>query len=221
MFKDLMQLPGILTSTATLACIRKYGTEILEWDPLIVRDVLEDDIGKVSQRLFDKVNCGLTILGTNGYTQRLEVFVPSNSVMSGRALTEGSMGLDDPHTLAWGVWEAKNLNGDIEIAGDPESDRFTEDIRFYTGRVLLDAGISEPPTWLSFAEFDPEVQQRISDNTPDPEFYLKRQTGLKNELNAYVSAMRNTLIAQLKLIDQHMPLRSYEGKTDQISPLFT
>ena len=103
---QLLRNPELFVSSAIAICIRKFGMEFLDWDPLVRRDTLKKALGvqKLPQKLFDKVNCGATLISTNGYTQRIEVFIPCNYVMSGRVLSESSMGLDDPYTLAWGVW---------------------------------------------------------------------------------------------------------------------
>ena len=199
---QLLKNPDIFVSAAIAICIRKFGMEFLDWDPLVRRDTLEKALGtkKLSQKLFDKVNCGATLIGTNGYTQRLEIFVPCNYVMSGRVLTEGSMGLDDPYTLAWGVWEYKQL-----VQGTPETDPeepFSIDIALYTGKVLANDGIMTAPVWLDYAEFDPELEARVQENTEGRDGYIDHQTGMLNDLNGFVTERQAQLVAQLDEIDK-------------------
>lgn len=199
---QLLKNPELFVSSAIAICIRKFGMEFLDWDPIVRRDTLEKALGvkKLSQKLFDKVNCGATLISTNGYTQRIEVFIPCNYVMSGRVLSESSMGLDDPYTLAWGVWEYKQL-----VNGTPDEDPeepFITDIAVYSGQVLANDGILTAPSWMQFVEFDPIIEARVEENTATLPDFIDHQADMMNDLNAYVTDRQNKLAAQLEEIDK-------------------
>ena len=199
---QMLKDPELFVSTVIAICIRKYGMEFLEWDPLVRRDQVAHDMGlkKLPQKLFDKMNCGATLIGTNGYTQRIEVFIPSNYTMSGRVLSESSLGLDDPYTLSWGVWEYKQL-----IQGTPEDDPeepFALDVAMYAGKVLSNDGILTPPTWLQFAQFDPEMMARVEENTEALPGFIDHQNALVSDLNEFVTKQQAKLTEQLNAVDK-------------------
>ena len=200
--KNLLTAKDAFVSTCSLAAIRLFGIESMDWDPLVLRDALEEDLAmkKIPQRLFDKVNCGYSLMGTNGYPPHLEIFVPCNSVMSNQQIDEGTMGLDDPYTLAWGVWEYFRLTGDT-----PEDTEFSEDVRIYGGEVLYQAGMTDPLPWLSWVKFDPVKEERLRTLLTDPDFYNARQIGLKTNLEAMIKARDGALTAELQLLDKLLP----------------
>lgn len=195
--------PGV--SVCTAASLRLLGTESLDWDPLVLRDSLEELLGlkSIPQKLFDKINCGYTMIGTNGYTASLETFAVCNAVMSSVAFEEGSMPLDDQYSLAWGVWEYFRLTGDT-----PDTVQFGINTAIYAGEVLYTAGITNPPDWLRWVEFDPIKMERLDTLLDDPQFYMDRQNGLKEELKRYCKEKDAQMIIQLERLDKILPARN-------------
>lgn len=191
-------------STCTAAALRLFGLESLEWDPLVLRDSLQDalKLEKCPQKLFDKVNCGYTLIGTNGYTASLEAFVTCNSVMSSISFDEGVMGMDDQYSLAWGVWEYLRLTGDTI-----DDIKFNVDTAVYAGEVLYRAGITAPPDWLSWVEYDPEKIARLDTLLDDPQFYMDRQRGMNMELENYCREKDAQMVNQLQRLDVLLPAK--------------
>lgn len=194
-------------STCTAAALRLFGVESLEWDPLIIRDAIQDalKLKKCPQKLFDKINCGYTMIGTNGYTASIEAFVTCNSVMSSIAFDDGVMGMDDQYSLSWGVWEYFRLTGDTV-----ESTQFCVDTAVYAGNILYNAGITIPPDWLSWVSYDAEKIERLESLLDDPQFYMDRQRGMNIELENYCKEKDAQLVNQLQRLDVLLP-----AKTDQ------
>ena len=195
--------PGV--SVCTAASLRLLGTDSLDWDPLVLRDSLEEILGlkRIPQKLFDKINCGYTMIGTNGYTSSLETFAVCNAVMSSIAFEEGSMPLDDQYSLAWGVWEYFRLTGDT-----PDTSQFCINTAIYAGEVLYVSGITNPPDWLSWVEFDPVKMERLDTLLDDPQFYMDRQNGLKEELKRHCKEKDAQMIIQLERLDKILPARN-------------
>ena len=54
-------------SSITALALKTFGLESLEWEPRILRDAIESkfELKKLPQRLFDKLNCGYMLVGTN------------------------------------------------------------------------------------------------------------------------------------------------------------
>lgn len=197
--RNLLIKENPFVSTCTAAALRMLGPESLDWDPLVIRDSVQDFIGisKLPQKLFDKINCGYTLIGTNGYTASIETLISCNSVMSSIPFEEGILPLDDQYTLAWGAWEYFRLTGDT-----PETVTFSVDSSIYAGEVLYRAGITNPPSWLSWVSYDPEKIERLSSLLDDPQFYMDRQNGLKAELENHCKEKDAQLVLQLERLDK-------------------
>ena len=200
--KNLLTKRDAFVSTCSLAAIRMFGLESLDWDALVIRDALEQELAikKIPQRLFDKVNCGYSLMATNGYPTHLEIFVPCNAVMANQQIEEGTMGLDDPYTLAWGVWEYLRLTGESH-----EEVQFSDDVRIYSGEVLYQAGMTDPLPWLKWVQFDPVKEERLHTLLTDPEFYNARQIALKDNLGKMINKRNQALTDELKEMDRLLP----------------
>ena len=192
-------------STCTAAALRLLGPESLDWDPLVIRDSIQTTLGltKMPQKLFDKINCGYTMIGTNGYTASIETFAVCNAVMSSIAFEDDSMPLDDQYTLAWGVWEYFRLTGETV-----ESSQFSIDTSIYAGEVLYNAGITNPPDWLSWVEYDPVKMERLESLLENPQFYMDRQNGMKAEIRNYCKEKDAQMVIQLERLDKILPARN-------------
>lgn len=190
-------------STCSLASIRMLGMESLEWDPLVLRDSLQDvlKMDKIPQRLFDKVNCGYTLIGTSGYTASLDVFITCNMVMSNIPVEEGVIGMDDPESLSWGVYEYFKLTGD-----DETTSQFCIDTSIYAGEILYANGITVAPKWLDWVTFDPDKIARLDSVLDDPTFYMQRQTGMVIGLENICKAKEAELMTQLASLDKILPV---------------
>lgn len=202
--RELLITENAEVSVCTSAALRLLGVESMEWDPLVLRDSLQDSIGisKMPQKLFDKVNCGYTMIGTNGYTSSIETFAVCNSVMSSISFEDGVMPLDDQYTLSWGVWEYFRLTGDTV-----DSVQFSIDTSVYAGEVLYAAGITSPPDWLSWVSYDPEKLARLDSLLDDPQFYMDRQHGLISELENYCREKDAKMVNHLKRLDKILPAK--------------
>lgn len=203
--KQLLVDTDSFVSTCTLAAIRLFGMESLDWDPLILRDALQDELktDRLPQKLFDKVNCGYSLIGTNGYPTHIEVFVPCNSLMANQPIDGETLGLDDPYTLAWGVWEYFRLTGD-----NTNTVQFATDVAVYGGEVLYEAGITSPPDWLSWVIFDDTKIKRLDSSLSDPTFYSARQVGLKENIRDMCNARDGALMTELANIDKLLPIKN-------------
>ena len=100
-------------TSITLVALNKFGQELLGMDPLLVRDAVQDVFGlqKMPQRMFDKLNCGLTLVGTSSYTDSIEGFLMGTAVMNNHVLDGNTIAFCTLKECAWGVWEYMNLNG--------------------------------------------------------------------------------------------------------------
>ena len=75
-------------TSITLVALNKLGQGLFDMDPVLVRDAVEDVFGlkNMPQRMFDKLNCGLMLLGTSSYTYSIEGFMMGTAVMNNQVV---------------------------------------------------------------------------------------------------------------------------------------
>ena len=189
-------------SSVTLAAIRQLGMESLEWDPEILMEGFETAFGmkKMSQKLFDKLNCGYMMLGTDAFTQTIEGFLSATAVMNDRAFEEDTVPYCSLEECAWSVWEYCNLVGDIKD-GQPTIE-FHPDIIKYIQEVGKVNGVSRFPIWLSFANDDPTPYPDMSGDDSQFEMYNLRQDEYIAQLNSFVTSKQDELTAELQKLEK-------------------
>lgn len=188
-------------SSITLVFLKKFGYEALDWDPLIVREAFEGGFGvqKMSQRMFDKLNCGLALVGTDTYTSTIEGFLTGTAVMNNQVLESDMAPFVTLSQCAWGIWEYINLNGDVDQDSRP-TEQFSPDIAEYIRQVGNTVGVSEFPVWMDFANPEGDAVPDLSDDVDLYEQYRARQQDYISDLNAYVNARQAKLTEELKTL---------------------
>lgn len=181
-------------SSITLLALKKLGLESLSWDPEILRDALEAsfDTFKMPQKLFDKLNCGYTLVGTDAFVSTIEGFLTSTAIMNNLVFEEDEIPYCTLEQCAWSVWEYINLIGDMEN-GRP-TDIFSSDIITYIQEVGKVNGISTFPEWLSFASY---TMPDVSADVTLFELYQARQHEYISNILASVSNKQTKLINEL------------------------
>jgi hypothetical protein len=195
-----MALPlknNCFVSSITVLALKTFGLESLEWEPRVLRDAMEEkfDLQKLPQRIFDKLNCGYMLVGTNAYTSTIEGFLSANAVMNNQSFDENQIPFNSLKTLAWGVWEYSNLMGDIKDGAPTEE--FSSDIIVYIREAAELNGVRKFPDYLKFAE-NPHIG--LPDMGTDPtamEMYLNRQQSNINDLNAFITGRQTALVQEL------------------------
>ena len=184
-------------TAVTLPAIRKFGLESLDWEPEILRDAFaeEFEMNKVPQKLFDKLNCGYMLIGTDAFTSSIEGFLSATNIMNNLVFSEDEAPYCSLEMCAWSIWEAINLLGDIEN-GAPTC-KFCSDIVAYIREVGRLNGVSQFPRWMAFA--NPE-NMRMPDTTSDPDvfsMYQLRQEDYISDLNGFVTFKQDLLTKEL------------------------
>lgn len=184
-------------TSVTLAALKAFGLESLEWEPEILRDAFQDrfELPKMPQKLFDKLNCGYTLVGTDAFEGSIEGFLSSTAIMNNMSFDEDEIPYCTLEQCAWSVWEYINLTGDIEN-GRP-SVKFSPDICLYLQEAGKANGVTKFPTWLDFAT--PE-NGALPDLTGDADLfsmYNARQESYISDMNAFVTQKQAVLAAEL------------------------
>ena len=190
-------------TSITLVALNKLGQGLFDMDPLLVRDAVEDVFGlkNMPQRMFDKLNCGLMLLGTSSYTDSIEGFLMGTAVMNNQVVNGNTIAFCNLKECAWGVWEYMNLNGDVDEHTHP-TEQFSPDIVKYIQEAGRRNGVTSMPEWLKFAEKDMSALPDLTSDIDQFEMYMKRQDDYVSILNLYVQQRQDALTQQLMMLNK-------------------
>lgn len=185
-------------TSITLTMLKKYGFDVLDWDPLIVRDAFEGGfhVQNMPQRMFDKLNCGLSLLGTSLYTDSIEGFLAGTACMANIPVDGAVAPFVSFRQCAWGVWEYMNMNGDMDKNEKP-SEKFCPDVIAYIQKVARLVGVSTMPNWLAFAGFKDSDLPDMAEDADIFEMYMARQRDYIDATNQYVNSRQGELEKEL------------------------
>jgi hypothetical protein len=183
-----------------LAAIRKFGPESLEWDPLILRDAFEEqfEIKKMSTKLFDKLNCGYMLIGTDAFNSTIEGFLSATCIMNNLVFDESEAPFCSLEMCAWSTWEAAILLGDIDQGRSTAL--YCPDIIKYIQEVGKLNGVSQFPKWMSFANPEDGSMPDLTGDADAFTAYQNRQQAYINDLNGFVTAKQELLTKELTIL---------------------
>lgn len=198
--KNTLLQPDCFVSTITLAAIRKLGLQSLQMQPQTLRDLVQQtfQLGQMSQRLYDKLNCGYSMIGTDLYTRSIQCFLACNAVMAGKPLDADKVAYNTLYDVAWGVWQYCNLVGQMQDQRPTEI--FSQDIKVYIREIAKVHGITKLPTWLQFANTNAQLPQQVFSSPEQLQAYSSRQQQQINKLNVYIAMRQSVLHDQLLLL---------------------
>lgn len=190
-------------TSITLAFLNKFGEEALGWDPYIVRDAFEGGFGfdKMPQRMFDKLNCGLSLIGTDLFTQSIEGFLTGCACMNNKVLDGSTAAFASLEDCAWGIWEYINLNGDVDQSSRP-TEPFCPDIIKYIQETANLNGVIKFPVWMEFAQRPDDELPDMSGDVDLFETYMLRQQDYIADLEGYMKARQAKLTEELAKLNK-------------------
>ena len=185
-----------VTSVA-LTAVKTFGLESLEWEPEVLRDAFEVafDMHPMSQKLFDKLNCGYMLIGTDAFNATLEGFLSATTIMNNLLFDETTVPFCSLDMCAWSVFEYLQLMGDFKD-GESAVEFAPEIVRYIQETAKLN-GIYQLPKYLSFAAFAPEQAPDLSADPEQFESFNQRQQNYVSDLNAFVDSKQQLLKAEL------------------------
>lgn len=72
---NLFQRKDCMVPVYALAAVSKFQQQAVNWDPLVLRDAFQAQFNcKLSQRGFDKLMAGTSMIGTNLFTASIQSF---------------------------------------------------------------------------------------------------------------------------------------------------
>lgn len=195
---NLFQQRGCMPTTYVLAALAKLGQQALDWDPLILRDAFQDQFDcKLSQKGFDKLQAGMTMVGTNLFNTSIQTFLACTAACANKPIKQGQLSYVSLKDCCWSIFCWRDLNG--------EDEQFDPDIVMYIQQLMSQDGISQLPDFMSFASLSDQRMTRIqealvSDQTAF-QAYTSRQLENVNDIKAYIKDKQQILVKQLQILD--------------------
>lgn len=195
-----MELPlknNCFVTSIALVGLKHLGPESMSYEPEILRDAFESQFGmqKMSQKMFDKLNCGYMLVSTDAFVSTIEGFLTATAVMNDLVFEEDEIPFCTLENCAWSVWEYINLMGEIKD-GQP-TEQFCPEIIEYIREAGKLNGVSKFPQWLAFAEPSDGAIPDLTGDVSLFEMYQARQQDYISDLNGFVSKKQEDLTNEL------------------------
>lgn len=190
-----------VTSVALLG-LRHLGPESMAYEPEILRDAFKArfDMQRMSQKLFDKLNCGYMLVGTDAFVSTIEGFLTATAIMNNLVFEEDEIPYCTLRQCAWSVWEYINLMGEIKD-GQP-TEVFCPEIIEYIREAGKLNGVSQFPQWLAFANPPNGALPDLTGDISLFEMYQARQQDYIRYLNGFVAKRQDDLTQELLDLQQ-------------------
>ena len=204
-----------MVTVYALAAMAQFGPECLQWDPLVLRDAFQDAFDcKLSQKAFDKLQAGMSMVGTNLFTHSIETFLACTALCNEKPVKQPQLNYVTLKDCCWAVFCWQELLG-----YNPEEDdeKFDDDIIMYIQALMDKDGISELPQFMSFAKLPDDkltvIQQNLAADASAFQSYHKRQQENVNQIMAFIKDKQALLAAQLKRFKEIMENKEKGFKT--------
>lgn len=145
LFRDEQAHPLVLLRT----CLKLFGQEVLEWEPMVIKRAIEDrSESNISRVNFVKVLAALTVANRDNFWEEWETFhflsqALNNNIPSAAAIQNQSIG-----QIMAAVDIANSIRQELgPLSATPE---FGDEVRRYVAAQLAEAGIWFVPEPLTF-----------------------------------------------------------------------
>ena len=195
---DIFLSPKCTPATYALAFISVFGLQALQWDPLVVRDSFQDYFQvKLTERAFNKLQAGLTMIGTNAFQATIQGFLMCTAACANKPITQGQIPFVSLKDICWAFYLYQELLGqrlqDVDAAID-----------IYVQQLLKLQGITKLPQFLSFIQLDvnslEKAQKQLASDITLFQSYNIRQQNTVIQLQQYVQALKQQQARQLQLL---------------------
>jgi len=196
-------------------CMDMFGVEFFDWEPDTLNAEIAMQLGvDMPDVNKDKLWALVTALTTDLFYVSLETFIPTCNSLNG---SEADFDNYDPVTgeeAAWGIVEVTLVDPPENVE---QSDRFSHEIKRYVALTLESEGVTTPPTFMKpYIETDKDAEEEAGITIGPDEamlaMYTRRQTEVREEIEAYVRERLTLLTAQLKALPMSV---GNTGKLDQ------
>lgn len=195
--QEVLSNEDTFATTLLVLLIDRFGLETLEWHPETIHMELSDEFHiEIPVLNTDKLNAAIDIATSNSFYKQMHKFIQYCNVLSGSHFHFGVFDPADAMECAWGITEA------MLIYPPEEDEPFSEEIRYYIGKVLHDEGIKTPPDVLRIGLWDAEYSDM---STTDPEMFQMEFEVQADEAKEITEILRSRLRRLLEEIEQ-LPL---------------
>lgn len=190
---DLWQSDEAFGSSLLIACLDDWGSEFLNWEPETMEITIREKYGKgVRDDNILRLLAAVSVFTSELFYVDLNAFCAACTVLDFERTSVDKFvpaGLDE---IMWGLTEARMLLGGIDQR------KFSDEVALYTGKLLEEEGIENPPDALKYAK---RVMQGTSADTladlPDlAQMFQEDQELTKEELD------RGAMEKLARLLDQ-------------------
>ena len=183
-------------ATYALAIISVFGLQVLDWDPLIVKQSFQDYFQvKLSQRAFNKLQAGLTMLGTDAFQATIQGFLMCTAACANKPITQGQIPFVSLKDACWAFYLYQQLLGQKLQDVAPQID-------VYIQQLMRLQGITKLPQFMSCIQLDTSILQKAQIQLASDQAlfsaYNIRQQNTVVQLQSYVDALKQQQIAQLQ-----------------------
>jgi hypothetical protein len=194
-------------------CLKAYGAEALEWDPLTLESQIQQDFGvEMPDEVYEQLFCLINVISTDTVYHSVAVFdaTVSHLCRSQHHDTDAP----SPYELAWACFEIM-INDPDPYDQKADHPPFSHDIARYCGVVLADAGFKTKPMTLGFASMP---QWAAKDQLDDPEMEnaaIDSETATSADVDREVEKNAAQLIQDLKTL-KIAPAPLLQEETDDL-----
>ena len=166
--------------------IAKYGTELFDWDPAVLRKEIEEDFGvELTEVQSDKIQAVITIITTDLFETNWHVFTCCVNAMSGEYIDPEVMAPVEAEYIAGILPEVELLRNE-----DHEGIEFSDEVNAYAGLIFAEYGCGRAPTIFQSAIM-PKGYVADADMTEKNAALSEIYQAKKESLNSYIKRIRD------------------------------
>lgn len=210
---DVFREKNCSPAVYALTAVSKFGLQCLDWDPLVVRDAFQLILGyKMKNKAFDKLQAGLTMIGTDAFLSTIQGFAFCTAVCNNKPMDKDIMPYVTLKQICWAVYLYKELIGLSQVQQEA-SQNISSDVVLYIQEAMKVAGVARLPEYMAFI---PVMTKQASNiNIQDAtvfEAYKVRQQNTLIQIERYVADRQEQLIQQLKALQKQGYLKAEKGQ---------
>ena len=189
----LLSDPHCAGTTMVALCFDLFGSEFLEWDPLILREAISAQLQfDLTPAQNDRLHTAMSMLTDDRFETDYLFYAHACEALGGSTLEPAVHPEPSPEDMAWANAEFELLTGDAP--------QFSDEIRAYQGVCLVDHGLHHAPNTLTSAVLPESPESAIAD---DPEMYrawAERELKHVDHVDAHVRDRVSHLLSALDRI---------------------
>ena len=199
--------PNLFATSAMAIMMDRFGTDFIDWEQETLEMEVRGLCHNPDEDLMDKISAACLVLSSDTPHWDTATFNNVTQIFNFDSLESSSFIPASLYDILWGCSEMRLLEGPEDYG---KAD-FSPDIKAYVGTILIQHGITAPPSVLEFADISEEMIQDRDDNLGADsimfESYWDEQRDLVNDMEEFVKKRVDKLLAQLI----ELPLSNMDG----------